>query len=113
MLRSRWTWAVVLLLAVAGVVTALLVAQGKFRPEASGTEVPSYEELTGSLFRVSPQHPFGPPSVREIALPPLRAGVCVWGATGRDQNGHIWVAVSVDSPGGSAYLLQFDPETGA
>ncbi len=75
--------------------------------------MPSYEDLTGSVFSVSPQHPYAPPGVREIALPRLPDGVCVWGATGRDLEGHIWVGVSADTPGSSASLLQFDPETGA
>ena len=113
MLRSRWTLAVVLLLGVICVLAVLLVAQRTLRPEVSGTDPPSYEDLTGSLFRLSPSHPFGPPGIQEIALPPLRDGVCIWGATGRDRDGHIWVGVSADSPGGSAHLLQFDPETSA
>ncbi len=82
-------------------------------PTGFGSESPSYEDLTGSLFRASPQHPFAPPIVREIALPSLRDGACIWGATGRDQDGHIWVGVSANAPGSSAALLQFDPETGA
>ena len=113
MLRSRWIFAVVSILGVACVVTVLLLAQVTLRSEASRTVLPSYEDLTGSLFGVSPRYPFGTPGVREIALPSLPDGVCIWGATGRDRDGHIWVGVSADTPGGSATLLQFDPDTGA
>ena len=113
MLRSRWIFAVVSILGVACVITVLVLAQVTLRSEASHTELPSYEVLTGSVFSVSPRDPFGPPGVREIALPPLPDGVCIWGATGRDRDGHIWVGVSADTPGGSATLLQFDPDTGA
>jgi hypothetical protein len=102
-----------LLLVAAGLGTLLLVAQGAFRPQPAATGMPSYEDLTGSVFRVSSQHPFAPPGIQEIALPPSRNGVCIWGATGRDAEGRIWVGVSLDTPGASAYLLQFDPETGA
>jgi hypothetical protein len=113
MLRSRWTFAVVSILGVACVVAVLLLAQVRLRSEASHTVLPSYEDLTGSVFGVSPQDPFGAPRVREIALPPLPDGVGIWGATGRDWDGHIWVGVSANNPGGSATLLQFDPDTGA
>src|SRR3984893_9883049 len=113
MLRSRWIFAVVSILGVACVVTVLLLAQVTLRSEASRSELPSDEDLTGSVFGVSQQYPFAPPGVREIALPPLPDGVCIWGATGRDRDGHIWVAVSADAPGGSATLLQFEPDTGA
>ncbi len=113
MLRSRWIFAVASILGVACVVTVLLLAQVTLRSEASRTVLPSYEDLTGSLFGVSPRYPFGTPGVREIALPSLLDGVCIWGATGRDRDGHIWVGVSAHTPGGSATLLQFDPDTGA
>jgi hypothetical protein len=112
MSRNRSILAVASLLGVACVVTIWLVFHGTFWPEPPSDALPSYEDLTGSLFHASPQYPFAPPIVREIPLPLSRDGVCVWGATGRDQNGHVWVGVSADSPG-RAYLLQFDPENGA
>jgi hypothetical protein len=111
MLRTRWRLASALLFGVAGVVTVLLVAHGNFPPDSPGA-MPSYEDLTGSLFGIAAQHPFGPPGVEQIALPPLRGGMSIWGATGRDADGHIWVGVSVDASGGGATLLEFDPETG-
>src|ERR1700686_981839 len=69
MSRRLWIFAVVSILGVACVVTGFLLAQITLRSEASRTELPSYEDLTGSVFGVSPQDPFGPPGVREIALP--------------------------------------------
>jgi hypothetical protein len=112
MLRTRWTLAIALLFGVAVVVTVLLVTHGNLSPDSSGAAMPSYEDLTGSLFHEAAQHPFGPPGVEEITLPPLRGGVSIWGATGRDVDGHVWVGVSVDASGGGAALLEFDPEAG-
>jgi hypothetical protein len=111
--RRRWIFAVVALFGVACAVTAIISTQGVFERHAPRSELPSYEDLTAGLFRESPQHPFRAPGVQEIPLPPLRGGVCIWGATGRDPDGHIWVGLSADSGKRGAYLLQFDPETGA
>jgi hypothetical protein len=109
MQRRAWIAAGLILLGGAAVGTVALLGHGGFRSEPSHP-VASYEALTGSVFGYSPQHPFGSPSVQEVALPDLPNAKCVWGATGRDQRGHIWVAVSAESPGQSARLLEFDPE---
>lgn len=73
----------------------------------------SYEELTGSVFLTPPQDPFQPPQVRELPLPSFPDATSVWGATGRDFRGHIWVGVSASSPGMSAHLFEYDPEADA
>jgi len=112
MVRRRWALVVVSLVSAACAIMLYLAYQNTVRPDASGSESRSYEDLTGSLFDASAQHPFAPPNVREVALPPVPGGAAIWGATGRDLDGHIWVGVSANVPGGSATLLQFDPETG-
>lgn len=71
----------------------------------------SYEELTGSLFVPPPQGPFRAPVVRELKLPTFAGATSVWGATGRDFHGGVWVAVSTASAGSSARLFQYDPST--
>jgi len=107
MQRKAWVVAGVLLVGALG--TVIVFTQGGFRSK----ELPvmaSYEELTGSVFGRSPQHPSRSPGVQELALPDLPDGKGIWGATGRDSQGHIWVGVSADSPGHSAHLLEFDPQ---
>ena len=69
----------------------------------------SYEELTGSLFLTVPKEPFKAPQVRELVMPTFENATSVWGATGRDSRGHIWVGVSASSSGKSAHLLEYDP----
>jgi hypothetical protein len=73
----------------------------------------SYEELTGSLFSAAPKNPLSPPRVRELALPAIANGTSVWGATGRDLRGHVWVGVSAQSAGMSAHLFEYQPDQDA
>src|SRR5438309_1963636 len=73
----------------------------------------SYEERTGSVFLPLPKSPLQAPSVRELRLPPFADATSIWGATGRDLQGRIWIGVSARSAGMSAHLLQYDPETDA
>lgn len=70
----------------------------------------SFEELTGSLFLPVPKEPFKAPQVRELVLPTFDNATAIWGATGRDPRGHIWVGVSASSGGKSAHLFEYDPE---
>ena len=69
----------------------------------------SYEELTGSIFLPPPRNPSRPPQTLELAIPSFPDATSVWGATGRDPRGHIWVGVSANSPGMSAHLMEYDP----
>ncbi|CAN5229328.1 hypothetical protein BH11PLA2_BH11PLA2_21480 [soil metagenome] len=50
------------------------------------------------------------PTLQTLALPPVHGGCALWGATGRDHRGHIYLGVSldgVDLP--SAQLLEYNP----
>ncbi len=78
-------------------------------PGRSVADPPSYESLTGSRFLPLPANPFQAPRVREVKLPDFDNATSIWGATGRDFDGRIWVGVSAASAGMSAHLLQFDP----
>ena len=98
--------------------TAALAALGGALFLASGTRLDfgapdaqplSYAELTGSVFLPLPKDPSRPPGVRELAVPSFPDATSVWGATGRDPRGRIWVGVSARSSGMSAHLLQYDP----
>ena len=54
-----------------------------------------------------------PALAKEITVPDVPGAWSIWGATGRDQRGHIWFAVAthqIDVP--TAHLFEFIPETG-
>ena len=73
----------------------------------------SYEELTGSLFDGASFDLPNSLRVREVSLPAIPDATAVWGATGRDARGHIWVGVSATNSGMSAYLLELNPADGS
>ncbi len=70
----------------------------------------SFEELTGSLFLGVPKEPFKTPEVRELVMPTFDNATSIWGSTGRDRRGHIWVGVSASSGGKSAHLFEYVPD---
>lgn len=69
----------------------------------------TYAELTGSIFLPAPPSPLKAPRVRELTLPTVQEASSIWGATGRDPRGHIWVGVSAGSSRAAARLLEYDP----
>lgn len=99
------------LLCVAGVV--LFFVGNPFRDPEPRHKPLSYEELTGSVFLPRPINPLQPPGVRELAMPPFVASTAVWGATGRDLGGRIWVGVSASGTGTGAHLYSYSPEADA
>jgi hypothetical protein len=100
---------------VAGLVgaagAAYLLSDGTLGPDDSALPRLSYAELTGSVFLPPPANPFKAPAVRELRLPDVPGANSVWGATGRDARGRIWVGVSAGSSGNDAHLFQYDPST--
>jgi hypothetical protein len=48
--------------------------------------------------------------VNEVRLPAVNGRHAIWGASGRDERGHIWFGVSVGGAR-SAHLFEYDPET--
>jgi len=108
MTKSRAT-----IMTILGIVTAATVAISWYRlaPSSDRLAQPtlSYEELTGSLFSPVGGDPLRAPSLRDLPLPTTPDATAVWGATGRDARGHIWVGVSATRAGMSAHLLEFDP----
>jgi hypothetical protein len=64
------------------------------------------------FFKVTEKH-FKAPKVSEITLPIPADGAAIWGATGRDRAGNIYVGVSTyKKEDRTAYLFQHNPETG-
>jgi len=98
-----------LLLGIAGILYAVarmfLVDQG---PQLKPT---SHEDRTGSLFLPAPKDPFLPPQVHELSLPELEHSNSIWGSTGRDPRGRIWIGVSSRST--SANLLRYSTQLNA
>jgi len=82
---------------------------------ADPTRRPStYEERTGSFFGPTPAAPgAAAPATKALALPAFPDATAIWGSSGRDLQGKIWIGVSANSPGMSAHLIQYDPETEA
>ncbi len=78
-----------------------------------GVEQPaSYEELMGCKFTPVDQAPLDKISVRLIPVPDFPGRAAIWGATGRDRQGHIWFGASADGiKKPSAHLFEYDPET--
>lgn len=52
-------------------------------------------------------------TVTQIPLPDFPGANVIWGATGRDSRGHIWIGVSAEGGDGSARLFEHDPEAGS
>lgn len=71
----------------------------------------THEAQTGSRYLASPANPFRAPIVRELTLPAFADATSVWGATGRDDNGGIWVGVSASHQQMSAHLMHYNPNT--
>lgn len=89
--------------------TAVAIVAMRWIGDDEAPVVYTYEELTGSVFVPPPKGPLLAPSVRELKLPPFAGGNSIWGATGRDFRGHIWVGVSTASAGSSARPFEYDP----
>jgi len=55
-----------------------------------------------------------PPTVRVFAIPDFWGSFAIWGATGNDAQGHVWIGVTSndDRGSGSAHLFELDPVAG-
>jgi len=93
--------------AVAGAAAGMTVA-GSARAQFADVE-----RRTGSRFGLLSADPWRAPRTRVIEVPGFVDANSIWGATGRDATGRIWIGVSAKAPGGSAHLMQFDPVTNA
>ena len=96
---------------VAVVAAALYMTVWQRKPrDAASAPVYSFAELTGSVFLPLPRNALGPPQTRVLAVPPFDDSRAIWGATGRDFRGHIWIGVSAVSDGASARLFEYVPD---
>jgi hypothetical protein len=76
-------------------------------------QVAEVERRTGSRFTSLSANPWRAPGTRVIDVPEFADANSIWGATGRDVAGRIWIGVSAKLPGASAHLLRFDPASNA
>jgi len=61
----------------------------------------AYTEVSG---------PIGIEFINEVRLPAVNGRHAIWGASGRDDRGHIWFGISVGGAR-SAHLFEYDPAT--
>ncbi len=108
-MRGRQFAAGAVLLGAIGV-GILFWSEGPVGSSQQAARLLSYEELTGTTFLPPPKDLLRSPRVRELEVPDAPDATSIWGATGRDVRGHIWVGVSARSPGMSAYLFEYDPD---
>lgn len=98
-----------MLAALAGITAILLVAAGGDADPARKPSTP--EERTGSFYGPAPTAlPDAAPATRELTLPPFRNATAIWGSTGRDLRGRVWIGVSAGNAGMSAHLIEYDAE---
>jgi hypothetical protein len=71
----------------------------------------SYAERMGTRYTLASTDMNPAPRVVEIPLPNSLSAEAIWGATGRDASGHIWIGVSERGNGGSAHLFEYAPDS--
>jgi hypothetical protein len=83
------------------------------RGKTTSTAQPSvltYADRMGTRYTPSPVDVTLPPRMKEIPIE-IRLDA-IWGSTGRDSSGHIWIGGSDRDAGGSAHLFEYDPVSG-
>src|SRR5438034_1329542 len=79
---------------IAGAMTAGQTTKHADASNTPRTVLSSYEDLANTRFGPLPGDLHKPPQVAEIPLPKVLGLYAIWGSTGRDHRGHIWVGVS-------------------
>lgn len=73
---------------------------------------PVHADTINTFFDTPPADPMTAPELRLIAVPSIPGGESIWGATGRDDRGHIWFGVSAyKGRGASAHLFEYISES--
>jgi hypothetical protein len=104
-------------------VTAAILLSGCRRtlnpPQADDLKHPlsrglSSERLTNAHFLPDKRFPEFPPEIALVKFPIQPGDFAIWGATGRDDAGHIWFATSAyQHPTLTARLYEYDPTSGS
>lgn len=93
---------------------AALVAGLQSHEERSDERRPeTLAERTGTLFGPAPKNLEAPPVVERVILPTLETPKPIWGATGRDLDGVIWIGMTHGPDRMGAHLMGYDPRARA
>lgn len=92
-------------------VAALAVVSFEAARSTAAAPAVSYAERMGTRYTPAPTDMNPAPRVVEIPLPNSLSAEAIWGATGRDACGHIWIGVSERGNGGSAHLFEYAPDS--
>jgi hypothetical protein len=112
--HSLWKW----LALGAAIVAVLVLARAWRRSPSVPTPGPIFAteggpNFGGEVFGAPLADPYETPDIRSIALPSWPGATAIWGATGRDADGHIWFGISaMETPDRSAHLVEYVPESG-
>jgi hypothetical protein len=96
------------------IVLSILVISCDQTPEPE-VELPSrsFENKVGTVFTAVPSNVFKAPTIEEIQLPMQDSIDAIWGATGLDDDGNVYIGMSSHGGNyGSAFLYQYNPITG-
>lgn len=98
------------------ILVALIAALIPFFSGCSdAVELYGAEHTDSVAFRYGPvpADPYGQPTAARVPLPDFPRNDAIWGATGRDDRGHIWLGMTARAgDGASARLVEFIPSTG-
>ena len=111
MRRSRSVLSGIALALLCGVAAAIYLGRTHQADDTRDAPLRGYEAQTGSRYLPLPRNPFQAPTVRELDVPSFADATSVWGATGRDDNGGMWLGVSASHSGMSAHLMLYDADT--
>ncbi len=79
-------------------------------PKAASPKRSTRDQMATRFFP-PPADVFQPPRIVEIPLPEFPGRDAIWGATGRDDRGHIWFGVAAGGvPQPSAHLFEYMPD---
>jgi hypothetical protein len=88
------------------------VAYFEFSGHAAPAKPSTYADKMGTHYTPAVGGFAGRPKVVEIPIPLFAGAEAIWGGTGRDSSGHIWIGVCARGDGGAAHLFEYVPETG-
>lgn len=95
------------------VLTCVWACSDKQTPNESSVSIGQAPAIN-TRFQVLADHHFKPPIFEQVDLQTDAPGAAIWGASGRDNNGKIYLGLSsYNSVNDTSYLLQYDPLTGA
>lgn len=90
------------------ITAAFLLQQSETIEQAQFTTANrSLEQQVGTRYR--PAGSKSTPVLTEISVPEFQGANSIWGATGRDDEGHVWLGVSVSGKA-AARLVEYNPE---